>query len=143
MEFCGSTVSFTRPYSCLKLPVCYKFHPFLSSLPNNCSRISNFDDATMTSPFVLPSPSGSYFVVINPNIDTLNAVPFADGSSDLLFAAFGQGPAMDFEVLLGHAQESLHLSITDCRRTWIVLRSDGTLGQLYRMIPSITQHARV
>jgi len=85
----------------------------------------------MTSPFVLPSPSESYFVAINPNANALNAVPFADGSSDLLFAAFGQGSVMDFDVLLVHAQESLHLSTTDCRRTWIVLRIDGTLGQFY------------
>ena len=85
----------------------------------------------MTSPFILPTSSGSYFVAINPNINALNAVPFADGSSDLLFAAFGQGSTMDFDALLVHAQESLHLSVTNRHRAWIVLRSDGTLGQFY------------
>jgi len=82
----------------------------------------------MTSPLGLPSLSGSYFVAINPDINTLNAVPLADGSSHLLFAAFGQCSAMDFDVLLVHVQESLRLPITECRRTWTVLRSDGTLG---------------
>jgi len=81
-------------------------------------------------------------VAINPNTDTLNAVPLADGSSDLLFAVFGQGSALDFDALLVHAQESLHLSVTGCHRTWVVLNCDGTPGQLYNDT-SIVQHAMV
>ena len=78
----------------------------------------------------MTSPSKSYFVAVNPNTDTLNAVPLAEGSPDLLFAAFGQGSATDINALLVHAQESLDTCITDCRRTWIVLHSDGTMGEL-------------
>ena len=81
----------------------------------------------MVSSFVFPSQNGLYFVAINPNIDTLGTVPLAEGSPDLLFAVFGQGSAIDFDALLVLAQESLRTSVSHCSRTWIVLRSDGTV----------------
>lgn len=81
----------------------------------------------MSPPLVLPSPSGLRFVTINPNISTLSTVPLADGSPDLLFAVFGQGSAVDFDALLVQAQESLHTSVSDRPRNWIVLHSDGTV----------------
>lgn len=99
--------------------------------------------STMSASFILPSPSGSYFVAINPNTDTLNAVPFADGSLDLLFAAFGQGSVVDFGTLLAHGQESLGISgSTDRRRTWMLLHSGGTIRQFLRHFFA-TQHALV
>lgn len=80
----------------------------------------------MTSSFVPPFPNGLRFVAVNPNVDTLSAVPLADGSPDLLFAVFGQGGATDFGALLVKAQESLGTSVSDRPRTWIVLHVDGT-----------------
>lgn len=82
--------------------------------------------STTTSPFV-PSLSGSYFVTINPNANTLNGVPLADGSPELLFAVFGQGSAVDLGALLLHAQERLHISAIDRHRTGIMLYGDGAL----------------
>lgn len=79
----------------------------------------------MTSPFVLPSASGSYFVAINPNTDALDAIPLAEGSSDILFAVFGQGSAVDFNTSLVNAQESLGISVTN-RRTWMLHHGDST-----------------
>ena len=85
-----------------------------------------------TLPFTMTSPSKSYFVAVNPNTDTLNAVPLAEGSPDLLFAVFGRGSSTDVNALLVHAQESLNSTcITDCRRTWIVLHSDGTVEEFF------------
>ena len=90
----------------------------------------------MTSPLVLRSLHESHFVAINPNIDTLGSVPLADGSPDLLFVVFGHGSATDFNALLVHAQESLDVSITNGRRTWIVLNSDG---RVWRFLSNISQ----
>jgi len=77
--------------------------------------------SAMTSPSVFPFPHGSHLVVINPNIDTLDSVPLADGSPGLFFAVFGHGSATDLNVLLVYAQESLDASITNGRRIWMVL----------------------
>lgn len=79
----------------------------------------------MISPFVLSSYSGLRFVAMNPSVDTLSAVPLADGSPDLLFALFGQGSAVDFDALLARAQDSLDTAAR--QRTWIVLHSDGAV----------------
>jgi len=83
----------------------------------------------MKSSFALPPSNGSRLVVINPNVDTLNAVPPADGSSDPFFVVFGQGSTADLGALLVYAQEGLDISVDDCHRTWRVLHSDGMAGQ--------------
>jgi hypothetical protein len=96
----------------------------------------------MSPPFASPSSSGSRFVAINPNIDTLGAVTLAEGSPDILFAVFGQGSASDFDALLVHAQESLAAtSAINCHRAWIVLHSNGTVGHEFRF--PVAQYARV
>ena len=91
--------------------------------------------SAMASSSVPPSPHGSHFVAINPNIDTLNSTPLADGSPDLLFAVFGRGSVTDLNTLLVYAQESLDVSIIYGRRTWMVLQNDGMVTALMRYFP--------
>ena len=89
--------------------------------------MSSTQPSSLTPPFVLPfsGTSVSYFVAINPNIDTLKAVPLSDGSPDLLFAAFGQGSVVGLEDLLGRAHESFGISVADRHSSWTVLDGDG------------------
>lgn len=96
----------------------------------------------MTFPFILPSPHGSHLVAMNPNIDTLNSVPLADGSPDLFFVVFGQGSAMDLNALLVYAQESLDISIVDGHRAWIFMHSDGAIVVILKRHFSIAQYVR-
>lgn len=150
----GSQTQVSRFHSLFACPVPYvityplaiKSTNFPPSRPVTALRFQSLSalPSAMTSPFVLPFLHGSPLVAINPNIDTLNSVPLAtDRSPDLLFAMFCHSSATDLNVLLVYAQESLDASITNGRRIWMVLHSDGAMWRFSSNISGLLNVTRV